>query len=169
MKKYNINKSIKHPEVRITGNNIKSRIVTIQEALSIANKMNLDLVEIVPTSNPPVCKIIDFNKFLYEKKHKEKENKKNTKKTKIKEIRLTYNTGEHDLNFKLKHAKNFLTKGNKLKISVWFSGREIQFVDTGKLLLLKFVDNLSDFGVPENMPKLENRRMFVFLNPIKKN
>jgi len=166
--KYNINFNIKHSNVRITGDNIESKIIPTIEAIKLAQNMEMDLIEIVPNAKPPVCKIENFQKFLFNKKQKEKEIKKNTKKTKIKEIRLTYNTGEHDIEFKLNHSKNFLTKGNKVKITMWFSGREIQFIDTGKILMLKFIDKLKDFGLPESMPKIENRRMFVIVNPIKK-
>jgi translation initiation factor IF-3 len=165
--KYNINKQIRSPKVRITGDDIESKIVDIKEALNIAHSKNLDLVEIVPNSNPPVCKIIDFKKFLYEKKLKEKEMEKSQRKnaSKIKEIRLTYNTGEHDLNFKLKHAINFLEKGDKVKATIFFSGREITFKEQGELLLLKFVDELKEIGKPENLPKLENKKMWIIISP----
>lgn len=168
--KYNINKQIRAPKVRITGENIESKIVDIKEALNIALSKGLDLVEIVPNSNPPVCKIIDFKKFLYEKKQKDKEMQKSQRKNaaKIKEIRLTYNTGEHDFNFKLKHAINFLEKGDKVKATIFFSGREITFKEQGELLLLKFVDELKDIGKPENLPKLENKRMWIIIYPNKK-
>jgi len=166
--KYNINFNIKHPLVRITGKDIESKIVPIKEAIKIAQDNEMDLIEIVPNAEPPVCKIENFKKFIYNKKQKEKDTKKKTKKIKLKEIRLTYNTGEHDLEFKLNHAKNFLSKGNKVKVTMWFSGREIQFIDAGKLLMLKFVDNLKEYGLPESMPKIDNRRMYVIINPIKK-
>jgi len=164
---FRINEKIKSPEVRITGKDVESRVVKLSEALDIANIMKLDLVEIVPNANPPVCKIIEFQKFLYEKKQKERENKKNQKKIKVKEIRFTYNTGDHDFNFKLRHAINFLEKGDKVKTTVRFSGREIQFVDQGELLLLRFVDKLKDYGKIEEMPKLVNKRMSVTINPKK--
>jgi len=164
---FRVNEKIKSPKVRITGKDIESQIVDISEALKIATDMKLDLVEIVPNANPPVCKIIEFQKFIYEKKQKERENKKSQKKTKVKEIRFTYNTGDHDFNFKLKHAINFLEKGDKVKTTVWFHGREIQFADQGELLILRFVDALKEYGKIESMPKLENKRMSVTINPKK--
>lgn len=167
--KYKINNRIKSPTVRITGDGIESRIVSLSEALGIAEDMNLDLVEIVPNAKPPVCKVIDFQKFLYDKKQKEKEQEKNQRKnaSKIKELRFTYNTGDHDFKFKLNHAINFLEKGDKVKATVWFRGREIQFVEQGELLLLKFIDQLSEYGKIESMPKLENKRMSVIIIPKK--
>ena len=166
---FRVNNKIRSKEVRIVGDGVDSRIVNIDDALSIAHDMDMDLVEIVPHANPPVCKIMDFQKFIYERKQKDKELKKLQRKNtvKVKEIRLTYNTGEHDFNFKLNHAKNFLTKGNRVKAYVFFSGRELQFVEQGKLLLLKFVDDLSDYGKIEQMPKLENRRLWVMILPKK--
>lgn len=164
---YNINNEIRSDFVRVTGDNIESKIVKLSEALKIAKDMNLDLVQIVSNTNPPICKITDFQKFLYEKKFKEKELKKNQRKSiiKTKEIRLTYNTGEHDFNFKLNNAKEFLKKSNKVKISMVFSGREIQYKNQGELLLLKFIDELNDLGKIENLPKLENKKLWVLVNP----
>jgi len=164
---YRINDKIRSPEVRITGTDIESRVVNLSDALNIANDMKLDLVEIVPNAKPPVCKIIEFQKFIYEKKQKDKEMKKNQKKVKVKEIRFTYNTGEHDFQFKLKHAINFLEKEDKVKATVWFKGRQIQFSDQGELLLLRFVDELKNYGKIETMPKLENKRMSVTIYPKK--
>jgi translation initiation factor IF-3 len=166
--KYRLNNEIRNDYVRIVGDGIKSDVVPIKTALKIASDKKLDLVEISPNADPPVCKVVDFNKFLYSKKQKEKENKKKQKKTKTKEIRLTYNTGEHDLEFKLKHAIKFLTNGDNLKITMWFTGREIQFIDMGKLLLLKFIDKLKDYGKVENLPKLDNKRLYVNIKSIKK-
>jgi translation initiation factor IF-3 len=164
-----INEEISSPTIRITGDNIESRIIDIEEALKISKINKLDLVEIVPNAKPPVCKMINYQKFLYEKKQKLKEikklNKKNT--TKIKEIRFTYNTGEHDFNFKLKHALNFLEKGDKVKATIYFSGREIQFNKQGELLLLNFIDKLKKFGKIEQLPKLDKKRMWVLINPKK--
>jgi len=153
--------------VRIVGENIDSRIVTIQEALSLATELGLDLVEISPNSEPPVCKIVDYNKFLYEKKQKDKIQKQNNKKIKVKELRFTYNTGEHDFNFKLNHAINFLKDGNKVKAYVFFSGREQSYVEMGKLLLLNFIADLKDYGKVENLPKLEGKKMWVMVSPKK--
>lgn len=166
---YKVNNQITSQKVRITGDGIKCEIVDLLKALNIAKSKNLDLVEIVPKANPPVCKVIDFKKFLYNKKQKEKENEKNQRKnkSKLKELRFTYNTGEHDFNFKLKHAKNFLENGDKVKANVFFSGREIQFKEQGKLLLLRFIESLKDYGKIEQLPKLENKKMWVIINPKK--
>jgi len=165
-----VNEKIRSPKVRIVGDGIESRVVNISEALQIAADKNLDLVEIVSTSNPPVCKVTDFGKFLYEKKQKEKEMEKNQRKSvmKTKEVRFTYNTGDHDFNFKLNHAKKFLGDGDKVKAYVMFSGREIKFVDQGQVLLLKFVKELTELGKIEQLPKLENKRLWVIINPHKK-
>lgn len=160
-----INKQIRNVyEVRIVGDGIESKIVSFYEALKLAENMEMDLVEINPNSNPPICKIVDYSKLLYERKQKEK-NK--PKKIKIKEIRFTYNTGEHDFNFKLNHAKEFLKEGDKVKAFVFFSGRENNYVDQGNILLLKFIDALSDVGKPESLPKLEGKRLWVMISPKK--
>jgi len=127
--------------------------------------MGLDLVEISPKADPPVCKIIDYNKFLYERKKKQKEIKSNSKKTVLKEIRFGPNTDEHDINFKLKHAEKFLKEGAKVKAYVFFKGRQIVFRERGELLLLQFAEKLSDIANLEQMPKLENKRMHIFLSP----
>jgi translation initiation factor IF-3 len=140
-------------------------IYSTQEALKIAQEKGLDLVEISPTADPPVCKIVDYNKFLYDKKKKEKEIKAKSKTTEIKEIRFTPNTDDHDFDFKAKHAEGFLKDGNKVKAYVQFKGRAIQFQDRGQLLLLKFAERLSEFGTLENMPKLEGRRMLAMIAP----
>jgi translation initiation factor IF-3 len=163
-----INQQINSQSVRlIFTDGTPSYVTTTKEALEISKDLNLDLVEISPSANPPVCKIIDYSKFLYEKKQKEKENQKTNKKIKLKEIRMTYNTGEHDFNFKLKHAMSFLKDGNKVKVFIFFSGREINFRDQGELLLLKFVDNLIEFGKPDNLPKLDGNRLWVIIQPKK--
>jgi len=154
-------------EVRIVGEGIESRVVSIQEALSIAEKMELDLVEISPNAKPPICKIVDYGKLLYERKQKEKLQRQNNKKTKVKELRFTYNTGDHDFNFKLKHAINFLEEGNKVKALVFFSGREMNYIEMGNLLLLKFVNALSNYGKVEDMPKMDGRRLWVMISPKK--
>jgi len=163
-----INKQIRGVnEVRIVGDGIESRVVSIQEALNMADEMALDLVEISPNAKPPVCKIVDYGKLLYEKKQKDKLQKQNNKKVKIKEIRFTYNTGDHDFNFKLNHATNFLKEGNKVKAFVFFSGREMNYIDMGNFLLLKFVDALSEYGKPEALPKMDGRRLWVMMSPKK--
>jgi translation initiation factor IF-3 len=163
-----INKQIRGvSEVRIVGEGIESKVVKIQEALNIAEEMGLDLVEINSESNPPICKIVDYSKLLYERKQKEKLQKQNNKKIKIKELRFTYNTGEHDFNFKLNHAINFLKEGNKVKAFVFFSGRESNYVDLGNIMLLKFVDALEEYGKPESLPKLDGKRLWVIVSPKK--
>ena len=131
----------------------------------MANEQGLDLVEISPNADPPVCKIIDYNKFLYEKKKKEKEMKAKSKVSEVKEIRFTPNTDDHDFDFKAKHAENFLKDGNKVKAYVQFKGRAIMFKERGELLLLKFAERLAEIGQPEALPKLEGKRMLMVLTP----
>jgi translation initiation factor IF-3 len=138
------------------------------EAIQLAEEQELDLVEISPNAVPPVCKIMDYRKFLYNQKRKEKELKAKQSKIVIKEIRFGPNTDEHDFNFKLAHARKFLEEGSKLKAYVFFRGRTIVFKDRGELLLLKFVTELEDIGTVEQMPKLEGKRMIIMINPKKK-
>src|SRR5512138_3677771 len=159
------NHMIRVPEVRLVGDNLEAGIYPIQEAMNMARNMGLDLVEISPQANPPVCKIIDYNKFLYDKKKKEKEMKAKAKTTEMKEIRFTPNTDDHDFDFKSKHAENFLKEGNKVKAYVQFKGRAIQFKDRGELLLLKFADRLAEIANLESMPKMEGRRMLAMFAP----
>jgi len=130
-----------------------------------ADELGLDLVEISPNADPPVCKIVDFQKFLYQLRKKEKEIKANAVKVVVKEIRFGPQTDEHDYNFKLKHARNFLTEGNKVKASVFFRGRSIMFKEQGEDLLKKFIDDLEDIAKADNNPKLEGKRMIVNLSP----
>jgi len=162
---HRINHFIRVPQVRLVGDNVEPRIYQTNEAIKMAQDQGLDLVEISPNADPPVCKIIDYNKFLYDKKKKEKEMKANAKVSEVKEIRFTPNTDEHDFNFKAKHAENFLKEGNKVKAYVQFKGRAIQFQDRGQLLLLKFAERLTDIGVLESMPKMEGRRMLAMFAP----
>jgi translation initiation factor IF-3 len=162
---HRINHHIRVPQVRLVGDNVEVGVYSVQEALKIAQAQELDLVEISPTADPPVCKVIDYNKFLYDKKKKEKEIKAKSKTTEIKEIRFTPNTDDHDFDFKSKHAEGFLKDGNKVKAYVQFKGRAIQFQDRGQLLLLKFAERLAEFGTLENMPKLEGRRMLAMFAP----
>lgn len=163
-----INKQIRNVnEVRIVGEGIESKIVSIYDALKMAEDMDLDLVEINPYSKPTVCKIVDYSKFLYERKQKEKHQKQNSKKIKVKELRFTYNTGEHDFNFKLNHAVEFLKEGNKVKAFIFFSGREQNYIEIGNILLLKFIQALSEHGKPEALPKMEGRRLWVMISPKK--
>ena len=159
------NQMIRVPQVRLVGENIEVGIYSIQDAQRIAQEQGLDLVEISPNADPPVCRIIDYNKFLYEKKKKDKEMKAKAKQSEVKEIRFTPNTDDHDFNFKAKHAEEFLREGNKVKAYVQFRGRAIQFKDRGELLLLKFAERLSEFGVLEGMPKMEGKRMLAIWAP----
>ena len=162
---HRINHFIRVPQVRLVGDNVEPGVYPTNEAIKKAQEQGLDLVEISPNADPPVCKIIDYNKFLYDKKKKEKEMKANAKVSEVKEIRFTPNTDEHDFNFKAKHAENFLKEGNKVKAYVQFKGRAIQFQDRGQLLLLKFAERLTDIGVLESMPKMEGRRMLAMFAP----
>jgi translation initiation factor IF-3 len=159
------NNMIRVPQVRLVGENIEIGVYPIAEALRIANDQGLDLVEISPQADPPVCKVIDYNKFLYEKKKKEKEMKAKSKVSEVKEIRFTPNTDDHDFDFKSKHAENFLKDGNKVKAYVQFKGRAIMFKERGELLLLKFAERLVEVGTLESMPKLEGKRMFAIFAP----
>ena len=143
-------------------------MVSIDKARKIAEEMELDLVEISPKANPPVCKIIDYKKFLYDQKKKQKALKSKQTKVVIKEIRFGPNTDEHDFNFKLNHAKKFLEEGAKVKAYVFFKGRTIVFKERGEVLLLKFVSELEEYGLPEAMPKMEGKKMIVNLVPKKK-
>jgi translation initiation factor IF-3 len=162
---HRINHHIRVPQVRLVGDNITVGVYPTQDALKMAQEQELDLVEISPQADPPVCKIIDYNKFLYDKKKKEKEMKAKAKTTEMKEIRFTPNTDDHDFDFKSKHAESFLKEGNKVKAYVQFKGRAIQFKDRGELLLLKFADRLKEFGQLESMPKLEGKRMLAIISP----
>jgi translation initiation factor IF-3 len=162
---HRINHFIRVPQVRLVGDNVEVGVYSTSDALKMAQDQQLDLVEISPQADPPVCKIIDYNKFLYDKKKKEKEMKAKSKVSEVKEIRFTPNTDDHDFDFKAKHAESFLKEGNKVKAYVQFKGRAIQFQDRGQLLLLKFADRLKEVGVLENMPKLEGRRMLALFAP----
>ena len=159
------NQMIRVPQVRLVGDNIEVGVYSTQDALRMAQEQQLDLVEISPQADPPVCKIIDYNKFLYEKKKKDKEMKANSKISEVKEIRFTPNTDEHDFNFKAKHAENFLKEGNKVKAYVQFKGRAIQFKERGELLILKFAERLAEFGTLEGLPKMEGKRMLAIWAP----
>jgi translation initiation factor IF-3 len=136
--------------------------------LKIAKGLEMDLVEIVPNAEPPVCRVVDYKKFLYEQKKKQKEMKAKTQKIVVKEVRFGPNTDEHDFNFKLNHAKKFLQEGSKVKAFVFFKGRSILFKDKGEILLLKFVAELEEYGKAESMPVLEGKRMIMFITPKKK-
>src|SRR5699024_6857372 len=162
---HRINERIRGPEVRVVGDNVKVGVYSSDKAREMAREQELDLVEISPNAKPPVCKIIDYKKFLYEKKRKEKEIKAKSAKSEVKEIRFTPTTDDHDLSFKTKHAEKFLKGGNKVKAYVQFRGRGILFKDRGELLLLKFAESLSEVGQLENMPKMEGRRMIAIFAP----
>jgi translation initiation factor IF-3 len=162
---HRINEHIRVPQIRLVGENVTVGVYSTQEAQKMARDQELDLVEISPQADPPVCRIIDYNKFLYDKKKKEKEMKAKAKTTEMKEIRFTPNTDDHDFDFKSKHAESFLKEGNKVKAYVQFKGRAIQFKDRGELLLLKFADRLKDSGQLESMPKLEGKRMLAIISP----
>lgn len=164
---HKINDKIKSPVVRVVGENVPQGIVTIKEAIALADSLDLDLVEISPTANPPVCRIVDYKKFLYELKKKQKEIKAKTAKVVVKEIRMGPQTDEHDFNFKLKHAKNFLQEGAKVKVEVFFRGRSIVYKDQGEIILLKFAQELMEFGKVEKLPLLEGKRMIMILAPKK--
>jgi len=168
-KGYRTNRQIRVPEVRLVGDNVDVGVFETREALSIAENMELDLVEISPGAKPPVCRIIDYQKFLYDKKRRDKETLKKQKanQVQIKEIRLTPNTDEHDFNFKVNHAIGFLKNNNKVKATIFFRGREITFRDKGELMLLKFVEALDEHGSAETLPKLEGKRMSLFVKPNK--
>jgi translation initiation factor IF-3 len=159
------NQMIRVPEVRLVGDNIEPGIFPLADALKMAQEQQLDLVEISPGDNPPVCKIIDYNKFLYDEKKKKKEMKAKSKTSEVKEVRFTPNTDDHDFEFKCKHAEKFLLDGNKVKAHVQFKGRAIMFKERGELLLLKFADRLKDVGALEGMPKMEGKRMLVMFAP----
>ena len=150
------------------GENIESKIVSLDEGLKIANSMSLDLVEISPKTEPPVCKIIDYKKFIYDQKKKQKAIKSKAVKVVVKELRFGPNTGEHDFDFKLKHAIKFLQDGAKVKAFVFFRGRTIIFKDKGEILLLRLAQALEEYGVVENMPKLDGKKMIMIIAPKKK-
>jgi len=162
---HRINHFIRVPEVRLVGDNVEVGVYPTSEALKIAQQQGLDLVEISPQAVPPVCKIIDYNKFLYDKKKKEKEMKAKSKASEVKEIRFTPGTDDHDFDFKARHAESFLKEGNKVKAYVQFKGRAIMFKERGELVLLKFAERLADFGQPEGLPKLEGKRMLMIISP----
>ena len=165
----NINEEIRAPKVRLVGDNIpEPGIYPISVAMKMADEMELDLVEITAKADPPVCKILDYQKYLYQQKKKAKEMKQNATKIVIKEIRFGPNTDEHDFQFKLKHAQEFLGEGSKVKASVFFRGRSIQFADQGEKLLLRFAVELEEYGRAENMPQLEGKRMIMMIAPVKK-
>ena len=162
-----INREIRAKTVRLVGENIENQnhVVTFFQALKMAEDMELDLVEISPTADPPVCRILDYQKYLYQQKKKQKEIKAKTVKVVVKEIRFGPNTDDHDYNFKLKHAINFLEEGAKVKAFVFFKGRSIVYKEQGEILLLRFAQGLEEYGKVDQLPKLEGKRMIMFLSP----
>jgi translation initiation factor IF-3 len=176
---YRLNEEIRVPRIRLVGENLElvsevahkevlTGVYPTHQVLSWATELGMDLVEISPNADPPVCKIIDFKKFVYDRKKKEKELKAKSAKTVIKEIRFGPNTDDHDFDFKVKHGLKFLEEGSKIKAYVQFKGRAIVFKDRGELILLKFMKELEEFGAAEELPKLEGRRMMVVISPKKK-
>ncbi|MBP3213639.1 MAG: translation initiation factor IF-3 [Bacteroidaceae bacterium] len=164
---YRINEQIRVPEVRIVGDGIESCVMPTREALRLAESKEVDLVEISPNAQPPVCRLIDYSKFLYQQKKKAKELKAKQVKVEVKEIRFGPQTGDADYAFKLKHAKEFLNDGNKVKAYVFFKGRSIVFKEQGEVLLLRFANDLEELAKVESMPSLEGKKMFLTLAPKK--
>lgn len=164
---HRINGNIRAREIRLVGDNVEQGVYTVQEALRMADDLELDLVEISPTAVPPVCKIMDYQKFLYQQKKKQKEAKAKSVKVVVKEIRFGPQTDDHDFNFKLKHAKSFLEEGSKVKAFVFFKGRSILFKDQGEVLLLRFATELEDLAKVDQLPQLEGKKMIMMLSPKK--
>lgn len=165
---YAVNERIRAREVRLVGDNVENGIYSIHEALKIAEDLELDLIEISPNAAPPVCKVLDYQKFLYQQKKRLKEQKAKSTKVVVKEIRFGPQTDDHDYNFKLKHAQGFLKEGAKVKAYVFFRGRSILFKEQGEVLLLRFANDLEELGKLEQMPVLEGKRMTIMLSPKKK-
>ena len=163
---YRVNEQIRAREVRIVGDG-GSTVVTLREALDMAHPEGVDLVEISPKANPPVCRLIDYSKFLYQQKKRAKEMKAKQVKQEVKEIRFGPQTDDHDYNFKLKHAQEFLQEGNKVRAYVFFRGRSILFKEQGEVLLLRFANDLEEWGKVEQLPSLEGKKMFLYLSPKK--
>ena len=164
---YRVNGQIRVPEVRIVGDNIESQVLSIGRARQMAEDMGVDLVEISPNAEPPVCRLIEFSKFIYMQKKHAKEVKSKQVKVEVKEIRFGPQTDDHDYEFKLKHAKGFLSEGDKVKAYVFFKGRSILFKEQGEVLLLRFAQDLEEYGKVESMPTLEGKRMTMFITPKK--
>lgn len=164
---YTINEYIRAREVRLVGDNVEQGIYSIEKARRLAEEMELDLIEISPNAEPPVCRILDYQKFLYQQKKRQKEQKAKAAKVVVKEIRFGPQTDDHDYNFKLKHAIGFLKEGSKVKAYVFFRGRSILFKEQGEVLLLRFANDLEEYGKVEMMPVLEGKRMTIMLTPIK--
>ncbi len=164
---YRINEQIRSREVRLVGDDVESTVMPTHKAIQLAEQKGVDLVEISLNAQPPVCRLIDYSKFLYQQKKRQKELKAKQVKIEVKEIRFGPQTDEHDYNFKLKHAKDFLTEGDKVKAYVFFRGRSILFKEQGEVLLLRFANDLEEYGKVEQMPVLEGKRMIIFIAPKK--
>ena len=164
---YRVNERIRAKEVRVVGENVEQGVYPVSEAIRMAQSQELDLIEISPNADPPVCRIADFQKFLYQQKKRQKEQKAKTVKIIVKEIRFGPQTDDHDYNFKLKHAKSFLEEGAKVKAYVFFKGRSILFKEQGEVLLLRFANDLEDYGKVEQLPALEGKKMIIMLAPKK--
>lgn len=164
---YRVNEQIRVREVRIVGDDIESCVISISKALQMAEQRGVDLVEISPNAEPPVCRLIDYSKFIYQQKKHQKEIKAKQVKVDVKEIRFGPQTDDHDYNFKLKHAQGFLNDGDKVKAYVFFKGRSILFKEQGEVLLLRFAADLEEYAKVEQMPQLEGKRMIMFLAPKK--
>ncbi|MCH4182320.1 MAG: translation initiation factor IF-3 [Prevotella sp.] len=164
--RYRINEQIRVHEIRLVGEG-GSQVLPTRQAINMAREQGIDLVEISPNAQPPVCRLIDYQKFLYQQKKRQKEMKTKQIKVEIKEIRFGPQTDEHDYQFKLKHAKEFLDEGNRVRAYVFFRGRSILFKEQGEVLLLRFANDLEDFGKVQQMPKLEGKKMFLYLAPKK--
>ena len=164
-----INRQITSREVRLVGDNVEPNIYSTYTAIGMARELGMDLIEINSNTTPPICKIEDYKKFLYDKKKKQKDLEKKNKQnqSEVKELRFTPNTDDHDFNFKMNHAINFLKKGDKVKTYVFFKGREIVYKDKGEILLLKLAENLSEVGIVESLPKMEGNKMFMTIKPKK--
>ncbi|OYT10729.1 MAG: translation initiation factor IF-3 [Bacteroidetes bacterium 4572_112] len=162
---HRINGEIRAQMLRVVGENVEVNIYSLRDALRIAEQQELDLVEISPKATPPVCRIIDYKKFLYEQKKKQKEIKAKSAKVVVKEVRLGPNIDDHDFEFKLKHAEKFLTDGAKVKVEVFFRGRTIVYKDKGEIVMLRFAQELEEVGKVERMPKLEGKRMIMIITP----
>jgi len=163
--KFRKNEEIRVPEVRVVGEEVESKVMSLRDAISLAQELDVDLVEISPKAEPPVCKLIDYKKYVYQVKQKQKEIKSKSVKTVVKEIRFGPNTDEHDYNFKKVHAQNFLKDGFKVKAFVFFKGRTIIFKEKGEILLLRFAQELEELAKVESLPKLEGKRMIMMLSP----
>lgn len=166
--KYKLNHNIRAREVRLVGENVTVGVFALSEALKLADEQELDLVEVSPNAEPPVCRIVDFQKFLYDQKKKQKEIKAKTTKVVVKEVRFGPNTDDHDYQFKLKHAQKFLEEGSKVKAYVFFKGRSILYKEQGEAVLHRFIKDLEDVAKLDQEPKLEGKRMIIFLNPVSK-